>query len=131
MSEAKSYTDLAREAFNEVSPIYWDNNDYVKKSIEHKEFSFLSLILLNELKRVGFFDKNVAQFNCNISSNFHNSMLLTENAAVGLFWGIGSFITVPIIGAAIDYQNPAYTILLGGLFIIVLFISIINMKVRR
>ncbi|WP_350304033.1 hypothetical protein [Photorhabdus viridis] len=131
MSETKSYTDLAREAFNEIVPIYWDNNDYLKKLIEHKEFSFLSLILLNELKKVGFFDKNVPQFNCNISSNFHNSMLLTENSDVGLFWRIGSFITVPIIGAAMDYQNSAYTILLGGLFIIVLFISIINMKVRR
>ncbi|CDH21613.1 hypothetical protein XBKQ1_580030 [Xenorhabdus bovienii str. kraussei Quebec] len=45
--------------------------------------------------------------------------------------GIGSFITAPIIGAAMDYQNSAYTILLSGLFIIVLFISIINMKIRR
>ncbi|MCC8422429.1 hypothetical protein, partial [Photorhabdus thracensis] len=91
----------------------------------------LSLILLNELKKVVFFDKNVPQFNYNISSNFYNSTLLTTNADVGLFWRIGSFITIPITGAAMDYQNSAYTILLGGLFIIVLFISIINMKVQR
>ncbi|MQL47389.1 hypothetical protein BB987_02755 [Photorhabdus temperata] len=122
---------MARKAFNEIAPIHWDNNDYLKKLIEHKESSFLSLVLLNELKKVGFFDKNVPQFNCNISNNFHNSMLLTANEDVGLFWRIGSFITVPIISAAMDYQHSAYTILLGGFFIIVLFISIINMKVRR
>lgn len=61
-----------------------------------------------------------------VTLNTPKDLVVTANSAIGLFWGLGSFVSVPILGAAMDYNNILYPSGLAILFLISLTICIIR-----
>ncbi|WP_313482842.1 MFS transporter [Pseudomonas sp.] len=53
-----------------------------------------------------------------VSTRLSKELLVTANSAIGLFWGLGSFVSVPALGAAMDYDYLFYPMGLALLFLV-------------
>lgn len=52
-----------------------------------------------------------------VGMNIPKDMVVTANSAIGLFWGLGSFIAIPVLGVAMDYNNTFYALGLAAFFL--------------
>lgn len=84
----KSYTSLARVAWDEAAPIHWETTAHLIEKFKNESVSFLTAYHVAELRRIGLEGSNVAQLNCN--NGRETISLIREGAASAVGFDISS-----------------------------------------